>query len=35
MLLKVHGAFKDKVDVKVGGGELFIQTLEKVLDEDR
>ena len=35
MLLKVHGAFKDKVDVKVSGGELFIQTLEKVLDEDR
>ena len=29
-LLKVYGAYKDKLDVKVGGAELFIQTLEKI-----
>lgn len=34
MILKVAGAFKDKVDVKVDGGQLFIQTMEKVFDEE-
>lgn len=29
-LLKIQGMFKDKLDVKVGGAELFIQTLEKI-----
>ena len=30
MLLKVAGAFKDKLDVKVDGAQLFVQTMEKV-----
>lgn len=34
MLLKVQGAFKDKVDVKVSGADLFVQTLEKIWAED-
>ena len=31
-LLKVQGAFRDKVDVEVSGAELFVQTLQKVWD---
>ena len=34
MILKVNGAFKDKVDVKVDGGQLFIQTMEKIFGEE-
>lgn len=34
MILKVNGAFKDKVDVKVDSGQLFIQTMEKIFDEE-
>ena len=34
MILKVNGAFKDKVDVKVDSGQLFIQTMEKVFGEE-
>ena len=34
MILKVAGAFKDKLDVKVDGGQLFIQTMEKIFDEE-
>ena len=30
MLLKVSGAFKEKIDVKMDGAQLFIETLEKV-----
>ncbi len=30
MLLKVSGAFKEKIDVKMDGAQLFIDTLEKV-----
>ena len=30
MILKIRGLFRDKVDMKVGGAELFIQTLEKI-----
>ena len=30
MLLKVQGAFKDKVDVKVSGAELYMQTLQRI-----
>ena len=30
LILKVHGAFKEKVDVEVSGADLFVQTLEKV-----
>lgn len=34
MILKVNGAFKDKVDVKVDSGQLFIQTMEKIFGEE-
>ena len=34
MILKIRGLFRDKVDVKVGGAELFVQTLESVLTPD-
>ena len=34
MILKVNGAFKDKLDVKVDGGQLFLQTMEKIFDEE-
>lgn len=30
MLLKVNGAFKEKLDVKVDSGQLFLQTMERV-----
>ena len=33
MLLKVAGAFNDKLNVKVDSGQLFIQTLEKISAE--
>lgn len=29
-LLKVYGAFKDKLDVKMSGADLFVATLEKI-----
>lgn len=29
-LLKVHGAFKDKLDVKVDGAQLFVDTLTRI-----
>jgi len=32
-LLKVQGAFRDKVDVEVSGAELFVQTLKKVWED--
>lgn len=34
MLLKVHGAFKDKLDVKVDSSTLFVETLEKVWSKE-
>ena len=34
MILKVNGAFKDKLDVKVDGGQLFLQTMEKIFDKE-
>lgn len=33
-LLKIRGLFRDKVDVKIGGADLFVQTLEGVLTAD-
>lgn len=30
LILKVHGAFQEKLDVEVSGADLFVQTLEKV-----
>ena len=33
-LLKVFGAFKDKVDVKLSGAELFIQALKELEDDE-
>ena len=30
LILKVHGKFKDKVEVEMSGADLFVQTLEKV-----
>lgn len=32
-LLRVSGAYRDKLDVKIDGGQLFIQTLEKISAE--
>lgn len=34
MLLKVHGAFKDKLDVKVDSSTLFVETLEKIWSKE-
>lgn len=34
MLLKVNGAFKEKVDVKVDASELFVKTLTEVWDKN-
>ena len=30
LILKVHGKFKDKVEVEMSGADLFVQTLEEV-----
>lgn len=35
MLLKVNGAFREKIDVKVDSSTLFAQTLEKIWSDDR
>lgn len=35
MLLKISGAYREKVDVTVSGAELFVQTLEKIWADDR
>ena len=34
MLLKVQGAFRDKIDVKVDSSTLFVDTLQKVWSEN-
>ena len=34
LLLKVHGAFREKLDVKVDSPTLFAQTLEKLWSDD-
>ena len=33
-ILKIRGLFRDKVDVKVGGAELFVRTLQQAWNED-
>ena len=33
-ILKIRGLFRDKVDVKVGGAELFVRTLEQAWTEE-
>lgn len=33
-ILKIRGLFRDKVDVKVGGAELFVRTLQEAWNED-
>lgn len=33
-LLKIYGAFKEKLDVKVDTSQLFVETLEKIWAED-
>lgn len=35
MILKVSGAYREKVEVQMSGAELFIQTLEKIWRDDR
>lgn len=34
MLLKIHGAFREQLDVKVDSTQLFVQTLEKIWADD-
>ena len=34
MLLKIHGAFREQLDVKVDSTQLFIDTLEKIWADD-
>ena len=34
LLLKVHGAFKERLDVKVDSSTLFTETLEKIWSND-
>lgn len=33
-LLRVNGAFKEKLDVKVDGAQLFVQTMEKIYNKE-